>query len=87
MRYRILIIAICLSLDFYAQDNTPLVLDPVVTNSFWDNWYGQVGADMHLQFPEGHNMKDVFPNGESFGIDVAVGKWVSHHFSVRSFKI
>lgn len=55
----------------------------VVTNSFWDNWYGQVGVDMHLQFPKGHNLMDVFPNGQSFGVDVAVGKWFSPEFGGR----
>jgi hypothetical protein len=29
---------------------------------------------MHLQFPEGRNMVDVFPNGKSFGVDAAVWK-------------
>ena len=55
----------------------------VITNGFWDNWYGQVGVDMHLQFPKGHNLMDVFPNGQSFGVDVAVGKWFSTEFGGR----
>ena len=42
--------------------------------------------DMHLQFPKGHNMMDVFPNGKSFGVDVAVGKWFSPEFGGR-FKV
>lgn len=55
----------------------------VVENSFWDNIYLQVGTDMNLMFPEGHNMKDVFPNGKSFGINAAVGKWFSPEFGGR----
>ena len=58
----------------------------VVTNSFWDNWYGQLGMDMNLLFPEGQNVKDVFPNGKSFGVNVAVGKWFSPEFGGR-FKV
>lgn len=58
----------------------------IVTNSFWDNWYGQVGADMNLLFPSGHSVKDVFPNGKSFGVNVAVGKWFSPEFGGR-FKV
>ena len=58
----------------------------IITNSFWDNWYGQVGIDMHLQFPKGHNMADVFPNGKSFGVDMAIGKWFSPEFGGR-FKV
>lgn len=69
-----------------AQDEHQVDSNDVVTNSFWDNWYGQIGVDMHLQFPEGHKMIDVFPNGKSFGIDVAIGKWFSPEFGGR-FKI
>ena len=55
----------------------------IVTNSFWDNWYGQVGVNMNLLFPYGKDIKDVFPNGKSFGIDLAVGKWFSPEFGSR----
>ena len=58
----------------------------VVTNSFWDNWYAQVGVDMTLQNPYGCNFANVFPNGKSFGIDVAVGKWFSPEYGGR-FKV
>ena len=53
------------------QEEVPVDSDAVVTNSFWDNWYGQLGVDMNLLFPEGHNMMNVFPNGKSFGVNVA----------------
>ena len=52
----------------------------VATNSFWDNWYGQVGADMILLFPVHHAVKNVFPNGKSLGVSIAVGKWFSPEF-------
>ena len=58
----------------------------VVTNSFWDNWYAQFGVDMNLMFPHDHSVKDVFPNGKSFGINAAVGKWFSPEFGGR-FKV
>lgn len=58
----------------------------IVTNSFWDNWYAQVGVDMNLLFPSHHSIKDVFPNGKSFGVNVAVGKWFSPEFGGR-FKV
>ena len=61
-------------------------INPIVTNSFWDNWYGQVGVDMSLLFPSHHKVKDVFPNGKSFGVNVAVGKWFSPEFGGR-FKV
>ena len=68
------------------QEEVPVDSNAVVTNSFWDNWYGQLGVDMNLLFPEGHNMADVFPNGKSFGVNVAVGKWFSPEFGGR-FKL
>ena len=65
----------------YAQDtNEEVDSNAVVTNPFWDNWYGQVGADMILLFPKGHAVKDVFPNGKSLGVSIAVGKWFSPEF-------
>ena len=68
----------------YAQEEeVPVDSDAVVTNSFWDNWYGQVGVDMWLQNPYGTNFKNVFPNGKTFGVDVAVGKWFTPEFGIR----
>ena len=58
----------------------------IVTNSFWDNWYGQLGGDMTLLFPVGHDVKDVFPNGKGLGLSVAVGKWFSPEFGGK-FKL
>ncbi len=55
----------------------------VATNSFWSNWYVQVGVDMALQNPYGENFLDVFPNGKSFGVDLAVGKWFSPEVGAR----
>ena len=49
--------------SFAQEDEATIDSSAVVTNSFWDNWYGQVGADMILLFPVHHAVKDVFPNG------------------------
>lgn len=83
--FTLLCVALC-HLTVMAQEESQADSSAVVTNSFWDNWYGQLGVDMHLQFPKGHNMMDVFPNGKSFGVDVAVGKWFSPEFGGR-FKV
>ncbi len=89
-RLVICVIAIVLAVGgnrvFAQQEEMPVDSDAVVTNSFWDNWYGQVGVDMNLLFPYGMNIVDVFPNGKSFGVNVAVGKWFSPEFGGR-FKI
>lgn len=70
----------------FADDSNKIDSNRVVTNSFWNNWYGQVGVDMNLLFPYGETITDVFPNGKSFGVNVAVGKWFSPEFGGR-FKI
>lgn len=70
----------------YVGEQTPVDSKAIVTNSFWDNWYAQVGVDMSLLFPSHHKVKDVFPNGKSFGVNVAVGKWFSPEFGGR-FKV
>lgn len=54
-----------------------------VTNSFWDNWFGQIGVDMSLQNPYGSNFAHVVPNGMTFGIDIAVGKWLAPQYGIR----
>ena len=55
----------------------------IVTNSFWENWYGQIGVNLSLFNPYGCNFSNVFPNGKSFGVDVAVGKWFAPEFGLR----
>jgi hypothetical protein len=55
----------------------------VNTNGFWHNWFVQVGADMSLQNPYGCKFSDVFPNGKTFGLNAAVGKWFTPEFGLR----
>lgn len=55
----------------------------VVTNPFWNGWYVQVGLDMSLQNPYGHDFSKVFPNGKSFGINAALGKWFTPGLGLR----
>ena len=75
-----------LSQGIFAQEIEETDSNTVVTNLFWDNWYGQLGVDMSLLFPSHHSVKDVFPNGKSFGVSIAVGKWFSPEFGGR-FKV
>lgn len=88
MRY-IVVILLCVAsshLAAFAQKENQADSSAIVTNSFWDNWYCQIGADMNLLFPYGHSVTDVFPNGKSFGINAAIGKWFSPEFGGR-FKL
>lgn len=55
----------------------------VATNSFWSNWYVQVGVDMSLQNPYGVDFTETFPKGKSFGVNLAVGKWFTPGIGTR----
>ena len=71
------------NLNVYSQDESQNDSSAVVTNSFWDNWYAQAGADMSLLMAYGKDVKDVFPNGKSFGINVGLGNWFTPDFGLR----
>lgn len=67
--------------------STALSLLPLSSHGqgdFWNNWYVQVGLDMSLQNPYGYKFSDVFPNGKTFGVDVAVGKWFTPEVGLRA---
>lgn len=68
---------------FAQQEELPVDSNAVVTNSFWDNWFAQVGVDMSLQNPYGCNFLNVFPNGQTFGVDIAIGKWLTPIYGIR----
>lgn len=55
----------------------------VVADGFWKDWFVQMGLDITLQNPYGYDFSKVFPNGKSFGLELAVGKWFSHQVGVR----
>jgi len=55
----------------------------IVAENIWDNWFAQMGLDMTLQNPYSYDFSKVFPNGKSFGLDLAVGKWFTHQVGVR----
>ena len=65
------------------QGNHGATENVVVADGFWKNWFVQFGLDMTLQNPYGYDFSKVFPNGKSFGLDVAVGKWFSHQVGFR----
>ena len=67
-----------------AKNEVQIDSTTIVTNSFWDNWYGQVGVDMTLMNPYGTNFTEVFPKGKAFGIDIGVGKWFTPEFGIRA---
>ena len=56
----------------------------VVTPALGHNWYVQVGLDMSLQNPYGYDFKDVFPNGKTYGLDAAIGRWFTPGLGTRA---
>ena len=48
-----------------------------------DNWFVQTGFDMELTHPYGYSMKNVFPNGRTFGVNVGVGRWFTPQIAPR----
>ena len=58
-------------------------VDSLRTHTFWSDWFVQLGLDMSLQNPYGYNFSHVFPNGKTFGIDAAAGKWVTPQVGFR----
>ncbi len=88
MRYTVLLFLWIVSSNHIinAQGENLVDSNAVVTNSFGNNWYAQIGADMNLIFAYGHDVTATFPNGKSFGVDLAIGKWFSPDFGGR-FKL
>ncbi len=64
---------------------TPATSDyRIATNSFWSNWYVQVGVDMTVQNPYGANfLGDMWHEGRTYGLDLAVGKWFTPGIGAR----
>lgn len=56
----------------------------VATNSFWSNWYIQLGADMSVFHVGSGLVKDDWHNGRTYGVDLAVGKWFTPGLGLRA---
>ena len=86
---KILIALAFASLGTVANAQTSQIETPskytVATNSFWSNWYIQAGFDMSLLNPYGAHdwAKNVFHQGKTFGVDLAIGKWFTPGFGLR----
>ncbi len=73
------------NLAVVAQEENKADSSAIVTNPFWDNWFVQAGFDMSLLNPYGCNFKDVFPYGQSFGVNVGLGKQFTPVFGFRGY--
>ena len=56
----------------------------VATNSFWSNWFIQVGVDMTVQNPYRSNfLKQNWHDGRTYGVDLAIGKQFTPGLALR----
>ena len=71
----------------FAQAQTETAERPakfaVANTSFWSNWYVQIGLDMSLQNPYKYDFSKVFPNGKTFGVNAALGRWFTPGLGLR----
>lgn len=82
MKHQLLILAALFLSSAHLKAQAPQ--EGYLVNSFWSNWYVQAGLDMSLQNPYGHDFAgSVFPNGKTFGINVAAGKWFTPVLGLR----
>jgi PAP2 superfamily. len=86
---RLLVIGFCLLATVHVKAQTFEQMDScsrenvVVADGFWKHWFVQAGPDMTLQNPYGYDFSKVLPNGKSFGLDLAVGRWFTHQVGFR----
>lgn len=82
-----------ISLSSMAQDADPTLKYSVATNSFWSNWFIQVGGDFN-SFISSEEHGRGFDNGDHFGLfagdrtnfgaAVALGKWFTPGLGLRT---
>ena len=75
------------SFSAMAQDADPVLKNSVVTNSFWSNWFVQVGAQWDAFYPSQSNFGSDKSPLKSFRSSpeaaVAIGKWFSPEIGMR----
>ena len=92
MKKLLIVLAMCgLTMGASAQETTtdPVQKYSVATNSFWSNWFIQVGADWNAYYSnEEHGQGLSHSPFKSFrampGFSVAVGKWVTPGLGLRT---
>jgi len=77
-----------MSLSSMAQDTDPVKKHSVATNSFWSNWFVQVGGNWNVWYSSQEHGLDLKTNPFSkdrgnFGAAVAVGKWFTPGLGLR----
>ena len=78
-----------ISLSSMAQDADPTLKYSVATNSFWSNWFIQVGADWNAWYSGQEHGQDLSTSPfkkfrSNPGVSVAVGKWFTSGLGLRT---
>ena len=78
-----------ISLSSMAQDADPTLKYSVATNSFWSNWFIQVGADWNAWYSGQEHGQDLSTSPfkkfrSNPGVSVAVGKWFTPGLGLRT---
>ena len=92
MKKLLIVLAMCgLSMGSMAQETTadPVEKYSVATNSFWSNWFVQVGADWNAFYSNQEHGQDLsrspFKDFRSTpGFSVAIGKWFTPGLGLRT---
>lgn len=82
-----------MSMTAFAQQADPTLKYSVATNSFWSNWFIQVGGDYNIWYSNqehgrgldnGGNYNFLSKQRRSFGGSVAIGKWFTPGIGLRT---
>ncbi|MFZ1235444.1 MAG: OmpA family protein [Prevotella sp.] len=90
MRKLLIILAFAgIATSTMAQDAEPVQKYSVATNSFWSNWFLQVGADWNAWYSSEEHGKDLASSPlKSFrsnpGVALAIGKWFTPGLGLRT---
>lgn len=82
-----------MSLTAFAQEADPTMQYSVATNSFWSNWFIQVGGDYNFWYSNQEHGRHLDNGGDynffskqrrSFGASIAIGKWFTPGIGLRT---
>ena len=82
-----------MSMTAFAQQADPTMKYSVATNSFWSNWFIQVGGDYNIWYSNQEHGRHLDKGGDfdflskqrrSFGGSVAIGKWFTPGIGLRT---
>ena len=82
-----------MSMTVFAQQADPTMKYSVATNSFWSNWFIQVGGDYNIWYSNQEHGRRLDNGGDfdflskqrrSFGGSVAIGKWFTPGIGLRT---